>query len=714
MKLVATAFATALLSVMPAFSQSASMPIHGRDHIALPAPPPTQAVPVTDDYFGNKITDPYRWLEDSKSPDTRAFLDQQIAYTDRYLKQARVRPELADSLDALIRVTTWSTPIQRGNLYFFSKRFASEEQASIYLRKGWPAPGAQPSETRLVDPATLSKDPNTSVSIADVSHDGSLLAYSVRQGGADEGEIHFLTVSTAKPLEDVLPSGRYMGLAFAPDHSGIYYSLYTPKGCLVSFHRFGTRNSADTLLFGREFHAELLGPLDLVSAQVTDDGHYLVLSISRGVPAKREDIVYRDLRKPDAPFKILVWGFDSRFSAAYANGDFLVLTDYNSPRGRILKANPGVAPEAWQTIVPEGPDVIESFNLVGNKIFVNTLHDVISRTAIYTLAGKPAGSIAYATLGSASTLSGELSDRYGYFSFQSFIQPPTIYRYDTVTGKQDIFAQPKIPFDASQFELKQDFYTSKDGTRIPIFIAGKKGLKRDGSERLLMTAYGGFNVSETPAWSPLWAAWLQQGGYFALPSLRGGGEYGESWHQAGMFGKKQNVFDDFFAAADFLIAQHYTTSDRFAISGRSNGGLLMGAAITQRPQTFSAIWCGYPLLDMLRYQNFLVGRFWTTEYGSAENRPDYNWLRAYSPYHNVTPGTAYPAIMLFTGDSDTRVDPLHARKMTPLLQSASTSGRPILLHYSLKGGHSAGVAAQQLVEDYADQLAFLWTETGPK
>jgi len=706
-----------VLAVMPAIlhAQSASMPIHGGDRIALPAPPATEAIPVTDDYFGAKVVDNYRWLEDSQSPETRDFLDKQIAYTDRYLKQAKVRPQLADDLDALIHVTSWSTPIQRGDSYFFQKRLSSEEQASIYVRHGWGSTAAPAKDVRLVDPASLSRDPNTSVSLLGVSHNGALLAYGLRQGGADEEEIHFLDLKTNKPLEDILPASRYFGLDFAPDLSGVFYSRFTPKkGSLLYLHKLGTRNSEDKLLFGREFHGEELGELDLISAGVTDDGHYLVVDISRGVPAKREDIVFRDLTKPESPFDILVWGFESRFSALYAHGEWLVQTDYQAPKGRILKASPGIAPEAWQTIVPEGADVIDGSNIVGNKIFVHRLHDVISQTSIYTLQGKPAGAIQYTGIGSASDLSGEIADRYGFFSFQSFIQPPTIYRYDTQTGKQDIFAQPNTPFDSTQYELKQSFYKSKDGTRIPIFIAGKKGLKMDGSERLLMTGYGGFNLSETPTWNPLWAEWLQQGGYFALPNMRGGGEYGESWHQAGMFEKKQNVFDDFYAAAEYLIANKYTTSAHFAISGRSNGGLLMGAAMTQRPDLFGAIWCGYPLLDMLRYQNFLVGRFWTTEYGSAENKKDFDWLKVYSPYQNVHPNTAYPAIMFFTGDSDTRVDPLHARKMTPLMQAASSSGRPILLHYSLKGGHSAGVAAAQLIDDYADQLAFLWTETGKR
>jgi prolyl oligopeptidase len=701
-------------------NQAAQEPIHGGDRIRLPLPPEIETKPVVDNYFGTKITDNYRWLEDAKSPETRDFIDKQMAYTDRYLKQARVRPEFSDNLDVLIHVTSWSTPVQRGDSYFFTKRLSAEEQASIYVRHGWAlasaAKGGDPTGTdiRLIDPASLSRDTNTSVSLRDVSEDGSQLIYGVRQGGADEEEIHFFNVKTRKTMEDSLPSARYNSVDFAPDLSGVYYSRFSHTGSLLYFHKFGTRLSSDVLLFGREFRGEPLGEIDTFGGRVTDDGHYLVVTINRGVPAKRVDIVIRDLKKPDSPFEILIWGFDSRFSPLYANGDWYVRTDYKAPNGCILKAVPGVAPEAWQTIVPEGPDVLDGANIVGNKLFVHRLKDVRSQMNAYTLQGKPAGTIAFDGMGVASGMAGSMKDRYGFYSFQSFIHPPTIYRYDTQTGKQEIFAQPKTPFNSNDYELKQAFYKSKDGTRVPIFIAGKKGLKMDGSERLLMTGYGGFNLSETPDWNPLWAAWMAQGGWFAVPNLRGGGEYGESWHKQGMFEKKQNVFDDFYAAAEYLIAGKYTSAAHFAISGRSNGGLLMGAAMTQRPDLFGAIWCGYPLLDMLRYQKFEMGRLWTSEYGSAENEKDFDYIRKYSPYQNVKAGTAYPAIMFFTGDSDTRVDPMNARKMTPLMQESTTSKRPVLLHYSLKSGHSAGVSAAQLIDDYADQLAFLWTETAGK
>jgi prolyl oligopeptidase len=681
--------------------------IHGREGITLPSPPPVEADPVTDDYFGTKITDSYRWLEDAKSTQTRAFIDAENAYTSRYLKQARIRSQIVDDLDPLENVSETTTPWERAGNYFFERRLAGEQQFSIYVRHGWTG-----KDERLVDPAAMSRDTNTSVSIEGVSRDGGLLAYALKEGGADENSVHILDVKTKKTLEDELPAARYTGLEFAPNGKSIYYARNNKEGTLLFQHVMGTRPSRDILVFGREYRGEELGPSDLFGPQITDDGKYMVIQIHRGVPAKRVDVVFRDLTKPGAPFEVLVWSLESRFEAVYAHNTWFVRTDYNSPNGRILAADPGVMPEAWKTIVPEGPDVIGGWNIVGGKLYVSRLHDVKTETTVYTLDGKPAGKIDYDEIGSASRVAGKTTDRYGFFTFQSFIRPPTIYRVDTTTGKRDVFFQPKVSFETGDFELKQVFYESKDGTRIPMFIAGNKSLKKDGTERLLMTGYGGFQLPMTPGWNPAYAWWLQEGGWFAMPNLRGGDEYGEHWHEQAMFEKKQNVFDDWFAAAQYLIDNKYTSAEHFAIRGRSNGGLLMGASITQHPELFGAIWCGYPLLDMLRYQKFLVGRYWTTEYGSAENQKQFPFLLKYSPYQNVKADLPYPAIMFFTGDNDTRVDPLHARKMTALMQAASTSGRPILLHYSVSGGHSAGVSVDQHIQDDADELTFLWTETG--
>ncbi len=701
--------AAAVLSAaaLGAAAQEKAREIRTGDGALVGAPPAVEAHPVEDSYGGTRITDSYRWLEDAKSPETRAFIDAENAYTARYYKGVRVRAKAAAELEALERVASWSVPMERGQDYFFTKRLADEDQASIYVRRGWTG-----KDERLIDPAALSRDRNTSVSLADVSRDGSLIAYRVRQGGADETTVRVFDVKTRKALEDELPSGVYYSIDFTPDAKALYYTRTNEAGSLVYEHVLGTRNSRDTLVFGHEFYGEKLGPIDLCMSRVTDDGHYLVITVERGVPARRVDIVFRDLTRTESPFTVLVWGIDARFEAEEFKGAWIVKTDYQAPKGRVLRAEPGVDPSAWKTVVAEGSDVIEDASIVGGKLYVERLHDVLPATSIYALDGKPLGTVAYEGVGSATGVEGRPEDRYGYYSFRSYIQPQTIYRLDTVTGRRDIFAQPKVPFETTQYELKQVFYTSKDGTRVPMFIAGKKGLKRDGTERLLMTGYGGFHISETPMWNPAWAWWLQQGGWFAVPGLRGGGEYGEQWHEQGMFEHKQNVFDDWFAAAEYLIAQKYTAPAHFAITGRSNGGLLMGASMTQRPELFAAIVCGYPLLDMLRYQKFEQGPHWTTEYGSADDRDQFPYLLKYSPYQNVKKGTAYPAILFFTGSSDTRVDPLHARKMAALVQAANGDTRPILLHYSLKGGHSAGVGVDQQIEDDADQLSFLWTESG--
>ena len=698
---------------LPGYGQGAN-PVHGKAGIVLPAPPSVEAQPVVDEYSSGqpaqtvKVTDNYRWLEDAKSPATRAFIAAENAYTERYLDQVKTLPQAREQLAALVRVDSIGIPERRGNRFFFSKRLASENQASLYVRDG-----LHGTDLRLVDANTLSADQNTSVSMIDVAKDGTLLAYGKRVGGADELEVHFLDPATRHELAEVLPSARYYGVQISPDNKGAYYSKFFPQqGTRIFYHVFGSPVASDQEIFGRTYRGETLGEIDNVGISITDNGHYLVLSVGHGVPAKREDILLKDLRVPNAPVVPLVYGIDNRFTAMDLGDTFYVDTDYQAPNHRILKGSLGTPPDRWQTIVPEGKDVIEQASIVDSKLYVLRLKDVQSELTVYTPVGKAFGSIAFPSIGTGTTLSGLSNERDGFYSFESIVRPPTIFHYDTTTGKSEVFSATKVPFNSNDYEVKQVFYTSKDGTRVPMFIAGRKGLKRDGSERLLMTGYGGFAVSITPTWGANYAWWMQQGGWFALPSLRGGNEYGEAWHKAAMFEKKQNVFDDWFAAAEYLVREKYTTPEHFAITGRSNGGLLMGASMTQRPDLFGAIWCGYPLLDMLRYQRFLMGRTWTTEYGSAENPADFAYIYKYSPYQHVVPGTKYPAIMFFTGDGDTRVDPMNARKMTPLMQAATSSGRPVLLHYSLKGGHSSGVSQTQLVEDDADQMEFLWTETG--
>jgi prolyl oligopeptidase len=688
--------------------------IRGGNGVALPDSPDTAKHPVTDTLHGDTTTDDYRWLEKQHDPETRTWIDEQNAYTDSYLQQVTIRPEIKAELTKLERVETYSIPMKRGNAYFFKKRLPEENQGSIYLRNA-----VSGADERLVDASKLSADQNASVGILDVTNDGSLLAYGIRQGGADEQEVHLIDVATRKELPDRLSSQRYFGMQISPDKKGLYYAVFHHAGTLVYWHAFGTDQTADKMIFGKEYKGEPLGELDLIGVSTSDNGNWLILTIDRGVPATRQDILIKDLRQtdgPDAQFIPLIYGIDNRFNLIDTGTDtFLVETDMGAPKRRILRADPKTPPQQWLTVVPEAKDVIEASTVLGGKLFIERLVDVKNEISIYTLDGKPAGTMKLPGIGSATVPYGRPLAKEGFYNFESFNVPPTIFRYEVGGSEADagttsIFAQPKVPFHPDRYEVRQVFFHSKDGTRVPMFIAGKKGLPQNGKTPLLMTGYGGFLVSMTPGWNPMYAWWLEQGGWFAVPNLRGGGEYGEDWHKAGMFEKKQNVFDDFFAATHYLIDQKYTDAANLAIWGRSNGGLLMGAAMTQHPELYGAIVCGYPLLDMLRYQNFEFGRLWTTEYGSADNAADYKYIRAYSPYQNVKQKTKYPAIMFFSGDNDTRVDPLHARKMTAEVQAATSGDRPILLHYSLKGGHSSGVSVTQQIQDETDILSFLWNE----
>lgn len=684
--------------------------IRGGNGVTLPLPPGTVPKPITDVVNGTLITDPYRWLEDGRSPETRAWIASQMKYTEEYLAQVKIRPEIAKRVKELVRVESFSIPVERQGSYFFSKRLPDDNQASIYVRKG-----LHGSEERLVDAAKLSADQNTSVHIADISKAGDLLAYSVREGGADEEIVRLLDVNKNQDLPDVLPRARYSQISIAPNKRGLYYGRLDPSGSVIYYHRLGTPADSDQVIFGKEFNGEKFAQMELIGAKVTENERYLLIKVYHGVPATRVDVYAKDLRAPDASIRPVIHGIDNRFAVDNHGDDLYALTDYKAENYRVVRINiQDPSQGKWQTVVPEGKDVISEISIVGGKLFVTGLHDVVTQTRIYSLDGEQMGELQYPTIGSASAVYGLDDSEDAFYTFESFIIPPTIYHYDLKTGKTEVFAKRQVPFPSEQYDVKQVFYTSKDGTRVPMFISSKKGVKADGNAPALMVAYGGFNISLTTTWNQEYAWWMEQGGFYAQPNLRGGGEYGENWHKGGMFEKKQNVFDDFFAAAEYLIANKYSTAERLAIRGRSNGGLLMGAAMTQRPDLFGAIWCGYPLLDMIRFQNFLVGRWWTTEYGSAENPQQFPYLLKYSPYQNVKPGTKYPAIMFNTGDSDTRVDPLHARKMTALTQADTASNRPILLRYELKAGHSAGVSITQFVSDTADELAFLWNETGGK
>ena len=687
--------------------------IAGGNGVELGPPPTVVKQPVTEEVGGRTLTDNYRWLEAQRSPATRAYIDAQMRYTASYFDQIQpLRDRIMARLTELERVEVTGVPQQRGERLFYNKRLAAENQASIYMRQGFAGP-----EVRLVDAGTLSADANSSVAIEAISEDGQLLVYGVRQGGADEQTVHVLDVSTRSERGDVLPAARYSG--FGLSGGTLFYARTLKDGTAAVFaHVLGSGAATDKQVFGGSYRGAALGPLDLVGCRVSENGHWLEIAVSHGVPATREDILLKDLRRTNSEPEPLVYGVEARSELHFAGDVMLVATDAGAPNGRVLRASLGdPSMKSWPVVVPESASPITESSVVGGRLFAGRLVDVKSAMTVYTLEGKRTGEIAYPTLGTGGAVSGRNEGMTGFYSFSSFIVPATIFRYDVRTGKSTVWVRSEAPFATDLYEVKQVFFRSKDGTRVPMFVAGRKGLAADGKAPLLMTGYGGFNVSETPGFDPKYAWWMEQGGFFALPNLRGGGEYGESWHQAGMFERKQNVFDDWFGAAEYLIANHYTTAGRLAITGRSNGGLLMGASMTQRPELYGAILCGYPLLDMSRYQRFLVGRWWTTEYGSAERPEQASYILKYSPYQNMRAGVRYPAVMFLTGDSDTRVDPLHARKMAAALQATvmaepERERRPVLLHYDIKAGHSAGVSVEQLVRDTVDELGFLWNETG--
>ena len=563
--------------------------------------------------------------------------------------------------------------------------------------------GRQGLDEVLIDPHPWSPDHTTSATLLDVSEDGTLLAYGVRQGGEDEITVRLFDVEARRDLPDALPKGRYFGLSLTPDKSGFYYTRHTPEGPRVYFHRLGEDPARDREIFGRGYGVE-----KIITAALSEDGRYLLFTVSHGAGARRTELYLQDVAR-GGPILPVVTDIEARFSGEIAGDTLYLLTNWNAPRGRLLAVDVRnvAARDRWREIVPHSSAVITGFALVGGRIAVNHLENVQARVRMFDPEGKLLGEIPLPAIGSVSSVRGRWTSPEVFYAFSSFHIPTTIYRYDVNTGTSEVWAALKVPIRSEHFDVKQVWYQSRDGTRIPMFIAHRRDLKLDGARPTLLTGYGGFNVSLLPGFSARAVLWMELGGVYALPNLRGGGEFGEEWHRAGMLEKKQNVFDDFIAAAEWLIANGYTNPSRLAISGGSNGGLLVGAALTQRPELFAAVVCSYPLLDMIRYHRFLVARFWIPEYGSSDDPEQFKYLLAYSPYHRVKPGTRYPAVLFITGDADTRVDPLHARKMAARLQAATASDRPILLRYDTKAGHSGGLPLSKQIEDLTDELSFL-------
>ena len=668
---------------------------------ALAAFPPTRVATVKETLHGVTIADPYRWLEDQNSPETRAWLDAQIQYTQSYL--ARIpRERLKSRLTELRRVDSLGTPTARGNRYFFTRRLKQENRTSICMRAGFGG-----KDEVIVNPNDVSRDESVSVLLRGVSEDGSILAYGVRKGGEDEFEVRLLDLKTRKLLADALPRARYTSFSLKKDNSGFYYGRFDPEGPRIYYHALGASSSEDRKVFGDGYT-----PSNWASAWLSaEDGRWLLIDVGFGAAGKT-DVFLRDERA-QGPVRPVAVGLDAEFRAFLLGGRLFLWTNYQAPNWRIFSVDPEEPAQAnWKEIVPEGAAPIEDVDAAGGRLFVHYLENVLPRVRQFDPAGKPLGEFRAPGPGTISGPYGRWSRDEAFFVYSSYLEPGATYRYQVSNGKREVWFRPAIPIKSEDYEEKQVWYASKDGTRVPMFLVHRKGLKLDGNNPAYLTGYGGFSSSQRPGFREVAAVVAELGGVYAVPNLRGGAEFGEKWHRAGMLESKQNVFDDFIGAAEWLIANKYTRPARLAIAGGSNGGLLMGAAMTQRPDLFGAVLCDVPLLDMLRYHKFKLAPLWTPEYGSSEDPQQFAYILKYSPYHNVKQGAKYPAVMFKTGDSDTRVDPLHARKMTALVQASSGSGRAVLLHYDTKAGHSRDKPLDKAIEEQLDTLGFLLHEIG--
>jgi len=660
--------------------------------------PKTRRDNVEETIHGVKIVDPYRWLEDGQNTETKEWIKVQNQHTQAIIDSLPGREKLRQRITELMRIDHLSMPHVRRGRYFFHKRLANQELSVICLRKGLDG-----EDTVLIDPHPMSPDHTTIVGMWDISEDGTLMAYTVREGGQDEVTVRFLDVDKLKDLPDRLPKARYTGFSLKPDKSGCFYVRHDANGPRLYYHRMGADSGSDVEIFGKKY-----GPGKIIWTNLAEDGRYLLITVWHGSAAMKSEIYYQDVAN-NGPILPVVNDVNARFSGRIVDDHLFLQTNWEAPNGRIFRVdldNP--ARERWREVIPAGTAVIRGFSLAGGRLFVNYTDNVSSRVEVFEPDGRHVRGIELPAIGSASGPNGRWKSNEAFFGFSSFHIPSTTYRYDVRKGSKKLWWRADVPIQSRLFEVKQVWYESKDGTKVPMFVVHAKGIKPDGNNPTLLTGYGGFNASLTPGFSITATLWIEAGGVFARPNLRGGGEFGEQWHKAGMRGKKQNVFDDFITAAEWLIANGYTNPAKLAISGGSNGGLLVGAALTQRPDLFRAVVCIYPLLDMVRYHKFLVAKFWVSEYGSSQDPDQFKYLHAYSPYHRVKAGTKYPAVLFITGDLDTRVDPLHARKMAALLQSATTSDRAVLLRYFTKAGHSGGRPMSKRIDDMVDEFSFLF------
>lgn len=668
---------------------------------------------VIEQYHGTPVADPYRWLEDAHLEETRAWVEAQNEDCAAYVRAFEQRPQLTARLQELLNFPRYSAPVKKAGHYFFFYNPGLQDQAALYRQQDL---SGQP--TLVLDPNLLSSDGTVALATQAYSHDGSLLAYGLSTGGSDWQEITIRRVASGEDYAETIRWSKFASLAWKHDNSGFYYDRFPDPASVppeeqsyfsrVYWHALGTEQEADHLVYERPEARELS-----FSPEITDDGVYLVLTVFTGTDA-RTRLYYREVAS-DGPFVRLLDTFDAAYRFLGNRGPvFYIQTNLDAPRGRILAIDcRHPQREHWRELVPEQEDAIDFTHLINQQLIVVAMHDAHHEIGRYSLEGEYLGSIPLPAPGSVTEVTGGPQDSEMFCTFTSFLHPPTVLRYDFDADRLEVWRGAHLDIAPDQYVTTQVFYPSRDGTRIPMFLVHQKDLALDGTHPTLLYGYGGFNISLTPDFLPARQLWLEHGGVYALANLRGGGEYGEQWHQAGMREKKQNVFDDFIAAAEWLIAHRYTCSARLAINGGSNGGLLVAACMVQRPELYGAVVCEVPVTDMLRYQKFTLGRYWIPEYGNAEEtQEDFQVLYAYSPLHNVRPGIAYPATLVMAADTDDRVVPSHAMKFAATVQAATSGEAPVLLRIETKAGHGFGKPVGKVIEERGDVYAFLFRQFG--
>ncbi len=672
-----------------------------------------------DNYHGTSVADPYRWLEDLDSPATTAWVEAENKLTFGFLETLPQRAQFRERLTKLWNFERIGVPFKEGGRTFFSKNSGLQNQAVFYVQE---KPGAEPRV--LIDPNTLAKDGTVALTGTHASKDGKLVAYSTAAAGSDWNEFRVRSVDTGEDTKDVIQWVKFSGFGWTSDHRGFFYSRYPAPvveagtGKTFSklehqrmyYHRLGTPQSEDRLI-----HEVADQPQWFVRGGTTEDGRYAIIYISRG--SSFENLIrFADLGDPkapkiDAPVQPLIETWEAEYNVVGSDGTvFYVVTNLGAPRKKLVAIDTKAPAKAnWKTLIPEGTDVIDSVDIIGGKFVVKSMHDASSRLAVYAKDGKPLGEIALPGLGTVANVSGREDENEFFYNFTSFARPTTNFRHDVATNKGEVFQAPKVAFNPGDYETKQIFYASKDGTRVPMFITHKKGVKLDGTTPTILYAYGGFDISLTPTFSVTMLTWMEAGGIFAQPNLRGGGEYGRAWHESGTKERKQNVFDDFIAAAEWLFANKYTSPAKLVLSGGSNGGLLVGAVINQRPDLARVAWPAVGVMDMLRFHKFTIGYAWTSDYGSSDDPAGFKYLSAYSPLHTMKPGAKYPAVLVTTADHDDRVHPAHSFKYMAALQATAAKdlvNRPAMIRIETKAGHGAGKPTTKVIEEAADKLAF--------